>query len=142
VPLSVSRVAPVNLDFVWREVAPMVERGLRHGAGDSTSPAELRAAIATGKMELWAVADGGDIVAIVVLRVVSRVKGVALLVSLVAGRDFDSWGQMISDLVADYAELIGAYTVEATARKGMAKWLAQMGWRQKAIVMELDNGRF
>lgn len=138
--LSVSRVWPEHFEFVWDQVQPMVRRGLRHGAGDTLTQDGLKKSILNGDMELWAVHDDDSITAIVVLQIVERERGLVLFVVLVAGRDFDNWSSHVNDLIAKYAEQIGAYSVEATARKGMAKWLEKLGWKRKAILMEQSNG--
>lgn len=140
-PLSVSAVGPGQALAVWNHVLPMVRRGLKHGAGDSTSEQEIISSVLSGQMTMWAVHDGDEITATVILQAIPRSKGTALLVVLVAGRDFKTWGERVQSLIQDYSELIGAYTIEAVARDGMAKWLKEMGWRRKATIMELGNGR-
>lgn len=139
--LLVEQVPWTQLEHVWPQIEPAVVRGLRHGAGDSTSADEIFGAIANGSMLLWVVHDGSDIIAAIVLQVVKRESGLALVVVLVAGRDFWKWADRVQQLILEYAELIGAYTIEAVARDGMAKWLRQLGWRKKATIMELDHGR-
>ena len=139
--LSVSSVPPEQLDFVWLQVRPMIRRGLKYGAGDSVSEAEIYTDIAEGKMLLWAVHSGDHVIAVLVLQVAQRARGLALIVILAAGRDFWSWSYKVQDIIVDYAELIDAYTIEAVARDGMAKWLKELGWKKKAVIMELKNGR-
>lgn len=139
--LSVSRVLPDQFDLVWSAVGDAANGGFRHGAGDTITPEEIQQAVIAGRMEMWAVHDVERVVAAVVIQVVNRPKGKVLLVVLVAGRDFASWGQTVQDLLVEYAGLIGAVSIEAVARAGMAKWLSNMGWSRKATVMELKNGR-
>ncbi len=138
---SVSRVEPQSIDVVWPQIAPMVRRGLRHGAGDSITEEQILHELYAGQMELWAVHDGEEIIAGLVLQIIQRSKGPALIVIFQAGRDFARWSERVNSLIRDYADLIGAYTVEAVCRKGAAKWLKELGWTEKAITMEMRNGR-
>ena len=140
-PLSVSRISPAEFDAVWAEVEPMAASGFRHGAGDTITPDEIRASVISGDMEMWAVHDADDITAVVVIQIIERPQGRVLAVVLVAGRGFASWGQQVQELLQEYASLIGADWIEAVARDGMAKWLSRMGWKRKATLMELKNGR-
>lgn len=139
--LSVSSVQPEELDFVWLQVRPMIHRGLRHGAGDTVSEAEIYTDILEKRMELWAVHLDEEVIAVVVLQILEREAGRALVVVLVAGRNFWSWSEKVQNLISEYGALIGAYTIEAVARGGMSKWLDKMGWHKKAVIMELKNGR-
>ena len=140
-PWLVSRVFPEQFDAVWSAAAEAADGGFRHGAGDTITPEEIRQSVISGDMEMWAVHDAEQIAAVVVIQVVGRPQGKVLKVVLVAGREFASWGQQIQELLTEYANLIGAASIEAVARPGMAKWLAQMGWKRKATVMELKDGR-
>ena len=140
---SVSRVEPQSIDAVWPQIAPMVRRGLKHGAGDSITEEQILHALYAGQMELWAIHNGEEIIAGLVLQIIQRSKGPALIVIFQAGRDFALWSERVNGLIRDYADLIGAYTVEAVCRKGAAKWLEDLGWKRKAITMamEMNNGR-
>lgn len=117
----------------------MVRKGLKHGAGDTVTENEIVRALLHGEMEMWAVHDGTAIIAGIVLQVVRRERGTALIVVLIAGRSFSSWAPCVQQLIKDYANLIGAYTIEAVCREGMAKLLYGMGWKRKATTMRLEN---
>lgn len=138
--MTVSEVTADAVDHVFDVLAPMVERGLKHGVGDRTTLEHFRAAVKAGAMSLWVVHDGPEIVAGVVLSVVHHPTKKALFVQLAAGRDMDSWVGEIERLLRDAKDLIGADMIEATCRLGMASKLAKRGWRKKAIVMELSDG--
>lgn len=139
--LQVSHVTPDKLDFVWDQVLPMVKRGLRHGAGDTTSAVEIYSFLEAGDMEMWAIHEGPSITAIIVLEIEKRQRGLVLNVVLIAGKSFESWSEQVQKLIEDYASLIGAYTIEAVVRDGMRKWLEPLGWKRKATIMEIKNGR-
>lgn len=141
VSLSVSAVPPEQVDFVWTQVEPMVLRGLSHGAGDSTTGDHVKASIKRGDSILWAVHDGDDVTAVVVLEIVEHPAKTTLFVALIAGSRFSEWAPMVHGLLQDYAALIGADTVEASVRDGLTKWLSAMGWKRKATLMEIAHVR-
>lgn len=134
---EVSRVPPELADHVFDQLAPMVARALRHGAGDSTTEAHLRAEVRTGNMAMWAVHRGAEIVACVVLSVHRYPAKTTVFIELAAGRDLGVWVERIEELLRDYRDLVGADTIEATCRDGMTRRLLRRGWRRKATVVEL-----
>lgn len=115
----------------------MIERALSHGQGDGTSWEHMLAAILMQKMTLWVIHEGDDIVACVVLSVNEHAKGKKVFVQLTAGRDLDRWIDQIEGLLRDYRDLVGAMTIEASCRKGLARRLSRRGWGKKAVIMEL-----
>lgn len=139
VPLSVSAVPPEHVDFVWAQVEPMVRRGLSHGAGDSTTSDHIRAAIKRGELILWAVHEGLDVTAAIVIEVVKHPAKTTLFIVLIAGRRFAEWAPTVTDLLRDYAVVVGADTIESMVRDGLTKWLAPLGWKRKATLVELQT---
>lgn len=137
---AVSSVRPELLAEVWPHVVEKIAKGIERASQGALTPAGIYQAVAAGDMELWLVHDGREVMAAVVLRVNARPDGHALTVVLVAGREFHRWGRHIQELIRDYAQIIGANTVQAVARPGMARWLERMGWKKKATVMELKDG--
>lgn len=135
-----SRVYPDALEFVWPQIEPKVLKSLEHGAGDSLSIEKIKTAILSGDMELWAVHEDRDVSAGIILQALQRDKGIALYVVLVAGEGWTKSASQVNQKLKEYAQEIGAYTVEATCRKGMARWLEELGWKEKAILMEMNNG--
>lgn len=119
----------------------MVRKGLKHGAGDSITEDEILHGLMTGRMQLWAVHKGEEVIAGLVLQTIERECGRALFIVVMAGRDFAEWSPKVNGLLQDYADLLGAYTIEAMCREGIAKWLKALGWKRKAIKMELRHGR-
>ena len=50
-----------DLATVWPLLLPMVQRGLRHGQGDSLAPCDLVRAILSGDMVLWVAHDENSV---------------------------------------------------------------------------------
>lgn len=134
--ISVSRVARADADRVFRALHTELERGLRQVAGRPTSYAQLRDSVLSGEMIMWAVQDGPELLAAVILSVRKYSSYTALVVELAAGRELERWAELVEELLRDYRELVGAEVVEALCRGGMAKKLAAR-WKKRAVLMEL-----
>lgn len=137
--LSVKTVPPGSVGLVWQHVLPMIRRGLARGEGDSTTSDILRIDVERGDKILWAVTDGDEILAAVILNIVQHPAKRTLFVVLVAGKDMHRWLGMIQDLLLDFKDLVGADTVEASVRDGLTRWLSKTGWKRKATIMQLDS---
>jgi hypothetical protein len=136
-PLSVSHVPPNQIDAVWPLVVEKIRRGLRHGAGDSTTAEQLRESIRSGDCILWAVTERDEVLAVIVLEIQKYADKRTLAVLLIAGRDFKKWINRVLELIRDLADLTGVDTIEASVRDGLVKWLSPLGWHKKATLMEL-----
>lgn len=115
----------------------MVKRGLAHGQGDGTTSDHMLGKILKGDLYLWAIIDGEEVLAGVVLSVRVKDTGLKVWVEMLAGKDRDLWADELVELLSDFQKLIGARCVEASCRPGIARLMKQMGWREKAVVMEL-----
>ena len=136
-PIEISSVTPEMLDHVWSSQIEMIERGLRHGQGNDVTSDDMLAGILLGRWLMWVIHRGTDIIAIVVLSVITTPRKKKLFVELIAGRDLPSWYVQLHDLLIDFKEVIGADCIEASCRPGLAKYLSEMGWSKKATIMEL-----
>lgn len=135
--LEVSHVPPELVPEVWFRLRPMIERGLAHGAGDTTTAEHMFASIIRGDMQLWAVHEGSEIIAGLVVSVRKTSVKTWVHIELAAGRDLDRWADRLEGLLRDFRDLTGADTIEASCRLGLAHRLKKRGWRRKAVLMEL-----
>lgn len=133
---QVSAVAGREVDAVWPKIDAMVTRGLEAIHDDTTTSALLREGVRHGRLVLWIVHSGDEIVAAIVLNIVKRFGGPVLLVVMIAGRDFEAWAPQVQQLLQDYRQLIGATRIESVSRPGMEKWMRRLGWRRRAVMME------
>lgn len=135
--LQVSQVPPDLATSVWERFLPLIERALSRGAG-CTTPTHMLAEILTGDMQLWAVHEGEDVIAAVVVSVRKTSVKTSVCVELVAGRDLDRWIGKLEDLWREFRDLAGADTIQASCRGGIARRLKRRGWRVRAQLMELQ----
>ena len=136
--LEVSSVPPDLVPAVWTKLLPQIERALAHGDGDSTTPGHMLDAVLKGRMQLWAVHEGEEIIAGLIVSARTYTAKTTVVINLLAGRDMDGWADRIEQLLRDLRDLIGADTIEASCRAGLARRLGKRGWKRKAVIMELE----
>jgi hypothetical protein len=134
--IKVSSVPMDQVLYVWSSQIDMIERGMSRGQADWGSAEDLLDQVLRGSSQLWVVHRGEEVLAVVVFCVRSNEFMTKLFIQLLAGRDMPSWINFQS-MLQDFAELIGADCIEASCRPGLAKFLKNHGWKQKAIIMEL-----
>jgi hypothetical protein len=134
-PLSLSEVNHLEvLDEVWNKLLPCIEKGLSHGAGDTTTSSELYESLKNGISKMWVI-HGLELVACVIISIKLYPNKKTVYVELLAGRDLDSFIYLIQDKLREFKELVKADTIEASCRAGLAKRLVD--WNTKAYLMEL-----
>lgn len=140
-PYSVSAVPPEMVDAVWPGVLPMIRRGISRVSGGDLTPETIRTAVISGDMHMWAIHENDEVAAVVVFRILQRLHGRVLYVVMLAGRDMDNWIHELIRLLMDFKDIAGAMSMQATCRLGLAKYLADLGWKRKAIIMEAPDGQ-
>ena len=135
--VEMSYVPPVLVAQVWASQIDLIERGMAKGQSDWESADDLLGDILARKSQLWAAHRDGDVIAIAVIAVRSK-KGITkLFVQLIAGTDSPQWADLLQSNLLRMKDKIGADCIEASCRPGLAKYLKNVGWSQKAIIMEL-----
>lgn len=134
--VQVSLVSSATVDWVWSSLGPQIERALSHGQGDEVSSAYIKEMVRWGRMSMWVVHEGQQLLAGLIFTVrESRVR--KMYVEVLAGVRMDAWVDHLEQLMRDYAKEIGADCIEASCRGGLARRLGRRGWNQKAMIMEL-----
>lgn len=133
----ISTVPPDQLDFVWNQVEPQIEKAFSTGAGDRSSPAHLYQAVQDGLAHCLAVHQDGDVEAAIFISIKDFPTMRTLFVEVLAGRNLDSWLDDVEAVLKEYKKRLGADKIEASVRAGLAKRLTH--WRQKSILLELDE---
>lgn len=133
---EISQCDPSAVPAVWAQLGDDISRGLRHGQGDEATPKQLMAQVLCGDDIMWVIHRGDEYVACLVVSVLqSNIRKV--FVEMLAGSEMDKWAEQVENLLRDYRDLVGAECIEASCRKGLARYLGRRGWKQKAIVMSL-----
>lgn len=133
--MNISRVEPQTLDVVWPALRPEILSALSHGAGEHYTEDHYYSAVKSGAMTMWVGHEGQHIVAGGILSVQQHPKHKTVFIELLAGERLQAWLPQVETLLKEFRDLVGATTIEASCRPGLAKKLT--GWKTKAILMEL-----
>ena len=139
-PWSVDRVEPYDITLVWGDLLPQIRRGLRKGGGDTMSEPMLFHGVLRGNFQLWVIHDGDEVLAGLFFKTEHRERGIALIVLDVvagSGKGFRNYATVMVPRIREFGRMIGAYTIEAVCRDGVARILADLGCKRKATIMEL-----
>lgn len=136
--MPISLVTSESLPSVWAKLRPQILRALDTGMGEHYTEEYYYQAVFSGKMTMWAFHEA-DIVAAGIISVNEHPKDKSIFIELLAGSRLDDWIGLVEPLLHEYAKQIGATTIEASCRPGLADKLKN--WRPVAVLMRLENGR-
>ncbi len=103
--------------------------------------AELIDELLSHRAQLWVSrTEGGDPIAAAVSELIRTPKGHLVNGRLLAGKGMALWVDDLIACIAEHAAYVGAIGIRITGRKGWAKVLGDRGWRERAVVMEMELG--
>ena len=136
---ELSYVHGPSIANIWPVFAPMLAPALE----DVTTLQDVFEQIYNGHAVLWVVCqDGAEPKAVLVAR--KRANGpeeTALEVVATGGSAFSEWSPMVQEALERIMRDTGCSLMRATCRRGMAKWLKDLNWRERYIVMEWRDGQ-
>ena len=118
-------IQPAELDRFWPVAAPLLARGLKHGAGYRWTLPALRRSIAENRRYLWLTWPGADCAVITQIEEYPAAKVLQIL--WVCGRLPRSWRSILGTLER-WAEAKGCSEVETGGRFGWERQLAEEGY--------------
>ena len=86
------KVALVNsedIELVWDEVTPLVEKALSHAEGELI-PSDIRKHLDTGDLRLWVALQDRDIIAAMVTEIIQYPRKKIVRVITLAGKNIDT----------------------------------------------------
>lgn len=127
-------VQPPHLDVVW----PIVERDIARACDETISPADIREWLDASRAMLWMVtlSETDDYVACAVTRRHEKDGRAWLEVVTLGGRDFAGWSGDLQATLEDTARRNDCAAIVVHVRRGLAKWLRDLGYRERAVLME------
>lgn len=138
VEATMSPVPLEAVDYVWSSQIDMIEKAMTKGIADWGTTDWVLDRIKNELSLLWAIHRGEEIIGVIVTSVESNDLMTKMFVQLLAGENMHEWNWDVNQQVLrKYADYVGADCVEAACRPGLAKFLKNKGWSQKAIIMEL-----
>lgn len=133
----VSGVPKDQISNIW----PMAEKYLRNV--EEQVPLELSLEhvlqeLLAGKMQLWLIARGSNVLAFCVTKVItySYMKAVQLL--WLAGKDVETWKAVGFETMAKWGRSIGASRLELIGRKGWKRILEKDGWTEPHVILHKE----
>ena len=118
-------IQPAELDQFWPVAAPLLERGLKHGAGYRWTLPALRRSIAENRHYLWLTWPGAECAVITGIEDYPAAKLLQIL--WVCGRLPENWRAIVASLERWGAER-GCTEVETGGRFGWTRKLAEEGY--------------
>ena len=131
------KVALVNsedIELVWDEVIPLVEKALSHAEGE-LKPEDIRKHLDTGDLRLWVALQDRDIIASMVTEIIQYPRKKIVRVITVAGKDMSMWYDFLP-MLEGYAVRNGCSSLEAWTRKGMTRKLKD--WKHSYDIITKD----
>ena len=131
-----SQVTAESLDYVWGTLTPMIEKALQTGQGDSETSDSIKESVRAGDSLMWVIHEGKRIQGGIVLAVEQHPTCRKVFIELLAGDGLDEWADELEAKLIEFREFVGASCIEASVRKGLAKFLMNRGWTHKATIVE------
>jgi len=131
------KVALVNcedIELVWADVTPLVEKALLHAEGELIS-SDIRKHLDTGDLRLWVAMEDRDIIASMVTEIIQYPRKKIVRVITVAGKDMSMWYDFLP-MLEGYAVRNGCSSLEAWTRKGMTRKLKD--WKHSYDIITKD----
>ena len=136
--LRCGALTPEQAARVWPNIERYIALALKRGGLERAYlPTDILAHLLREPLiwRLWIVADGEQIQAAIVTRIIQYDRCHTCLVFLVGGKDMKAWLQMTSDEIEKYARSLGCLGMEGGARKG---WIRAAGYRQLGVTLFKD----
>lgn len=128
-------VSPEVAARIWPNVESYIARALKRGGLEKAYlPTDILAHLLREPLiwRLWIVADGEQISAAIVTRIIQYDRCHTCLVFLIGGKNMKAWlGQAIEE-TEKYARSLGCLAMEGGARRG---WIRAAGYRAIGLTM-------
>lgn len=124
--------APLTWEH-WPAAKAMLDPALM--LGDEDWPA-VEASLQANNHQLWAIMEGGDLLAAAITRVALARNGEVAEIFLIGGTDFPRWLSELDATIEASARQIGCVAMRAYGREGWRKPIAALGWRVSSVSYE------
>jgi len=121
-----------DLELVWPEVKPFIERALEKAHGEYKS-ADIYNALHRKDMQLWI---GGELLYVGVTQILTYPSGLKVVeIVLTAGDNLDQWVKDSNTYIEEWAKSLGADQIRVYGRHGWSKVLGKIGFNHGYTVM-------
>ena len=131
---KVALVEAEDVDMVWDDVAPLIEKALLHAEGELI-PDDIKKHLDTSELRLWVALENKDVIAAMVTEIVQYPRKKIVRVITLAGKDMSMWYDFLP-MLEGYAIRSGCSSLEAWTRKGMTRKLKD--WKHSYDIITKD----
>lgn len=131
---KVALVEAEDIDMVWDDVVPLIEKALRHAEGELI-PEDIKKHLDSANLRLWVALEGRDVIASMVTEIIQYPRKKIVRVITLAGKDMSLWYDFLP-MLEGYAIRHGCSSLEAWTRKGMTRKLKD--WKHSYDIITKD----
>ena len=131
---KVALVEAEDVDMVWDEVSPLIEKALRHAEGELI-PNDIKNHLDASNLRLSVALENRDVIAAMVTEIIQYPRKKIVRVITLAGKDMSMWYKFLP-MLEGYAIRNGCSSLEAWSRKGMARKLKD--WKHSYDIITKD----
>jgi hypothetical protein len=131
---KVALVEAEDVDMVWGDVSPLIEKALLHAEGELI-PDDIKKHLDTSELRLWVALENKDVIASMVTEIVQYPRKKIVRVITLAGKDMSMWYDFLP-MLEGYAIRNGCSSLEAWTRKGMTRKLKD--WKHSYDIITKD----
>lgn len=131
---KVALVEAEDIDMVWDDVVPLIEKALRHAEGELI-PDDIKKHLDSANLRLWVALKDKDVIASMVTEIIQYPRKKIVRIITLAGKDMSLWYDFLP-MLEGYAIRHGCSSLEAWTRKGMTRKLKD--WKHSYDIITKD----
>ena len=128
----VTRVPSEDLEFIWSQVAPLLEKAL----DETYSIKDILYGLANDRMQLFISWNDNRVESAVVTEIAQYPQAKILRYFLAGGRNLENWLERIQEKIEKFAKQNKCTYLEVAGRKGWVRKLK--GYKMKAIILSKE----
>tara|TARA_R100001463_G_scaffold21431_3_gene51456 strand:- start:402 stop:803 length:402 start_codon:yes stop_codon:yes gene_type:complete len=128
----VTRVPSEDVEFIWSQVAPLLEKAL----DETYSIKDILYGLANDRMQLFISWNNNKVESAVVTEVAQYPQSKVLRYFLAGGNNLDNWLERIQEVIEKFAKKQNCTHLEVAGRKGWVRKLK--GFRVKAYLLNKE----
>lgn len=121
----------------WQDIAAVLMPAMRFNQG-KYQLSDILNEVAMNYAQVWVTQRGDSIQGVTVTTIVKYPQKRVLFVTMLAGKDFCLWDNVVKDCLIPYAEQAGCDSIEFLGRKGWIQRAQSLGFGPALTLFELD----
>jgi len=128
----VTRVPSEDVEFIWSQVAPLLEKAL----DETYSIKDILYGLANDRMQLFISWNNNKVESAVVTEIAQYPQSKVLRYFLAGGNNLDNWLERIQEVIEKFAKKQNCTHLEVAGRKGWVRKLK--GFKVKAYLLNKE----